>query len=794
MRRTLLIVLAVVLLLLIAVPLGGYLWLRTSLPQTSGGVRIEGLDGQVEIVRDRWGVPHIFAATDHDAYFALGYVHAQDRLWQMEMNRRIGAGRLSELLGEATLDIDKFQRTLGYYRAASSDYAVLSERSRSALDAYAAGVNAWIGEGRTLPPEYLLLGAKPEPWSPIDSLVWEKMMSWDLGGDYEMELLRRRLGEALGPERAAQLLPGYPEDGPLILPQGIQPAAWEQTADGLLALDRRLQLDLGRGGREIGSNNWVIGGSRTASGLPLLANDPHLSTSIPSIWYLAELQGDQLHAIGATFPGLPAVVIGHNERVAWGVTNVGPDTQDLYLERVNPLNPNQVAVGDGWEDMTVVEERIVIDGEDEPLLWAARSTRHGPLISDVTGTGAPVALRWVALEPGDTTMDAFLGFNYAADWEEFVDALRVYVSPSQNVVYADVDGNIGYYAPGRIPIRAEGHDGMLPAPGWDGSAEWTGYIPFDELPHAYNPEAGFIATANNRIVGDDYPYLISNDWAPPYRAARIVQMIEQMSSGGETISADDMAAIQADRFSAQVADLLPFLLTVEPQDARQERALGYLQGWEGELALDSVPASLYEAWMLHLERALFADDLRGDLYEEMATRPNGLFLTNVLADPTLAAAWCDDVLTAGVETCEQQAQAALDTALDDLQSRAGSDMSGWRWDKLHLTQYPHRPFSDVDYLKPLFHRSIGNGGDRYTVNVAPVQLASPYDQTHAPGYRHIVDLADLGASRFIQTTGQSGNVLSGHYDDLIPLHRDVEYLPMSFGRDGVQGDVLVLEP
>jgi penicillin amidase len=749
-------------------------------------------------VRDQWGIPHIFAATDHDAFLALGYVHAQDRLWQMEMNRRIGAGRLSELLGEATLDIDKFQRTLGYYRAATSDYALLGERSRLALDAYAAGVNAWIAEGHLLPPEYLLLGAKPEPWTPIDSLVWEKMMSWDLGGDYEMELLRRQLGDALGPERAAQLLPGYPQDGVLILPDGVQPAAWEQTASDLLALDRRLQLDFGRGGREIGSNNWVVSGSRTESGLPLLANDPHLGASIPSIWYLAELQGDQIHAIGATFPGLPAIVIGHNERVAWGVTNVGPDTQDLYIERINPANPNQYAVGDEWEAMTVVEESIVVDGEDEPLRWAARSTRHGPLISDVTGTGVPIAMRWVALEPGDTTMDAFMDINYAADWEQFVRALQRYVSPSQNIVYADVAGNIGYYAPGRIPIRAAGHDGMLPAPGWDDSAEWQGYIPFAELPQAYNPAAGFIATANNRIVGDDYPYLISNDWAPPYRAERIVQLIEQLSDGaassdGATIDVADMAAIQADRFSAQVADLLPFLLTVPPQDERQSRALAYLQDWNGELALDSVAASIYEAWMLHLERALFADDLRGDLFEEMALRANPLFLSNVLNDEALAAAWCDDVLTVGVESCEQQAALALDEALDDLGGRLGNNMTGWRWDKLHVTQYPHRPFSDVDYLKPLFHRSIGNGGDRYTVNVAPVNLSSPYDQTHVPGYRHIVDLADLQNSRFVQTTGQSGNLLSSHYDDLIRPHRDVEYAAMLFGRDQVQGDTLLLE-
>ncbi len=617
-------------------------------------------------------------------------------------------------------------------------------------------------------------------------------MSWDLGGDYDMELLRLQLSRALGPERTAQLLPPYPDAALNILPKEAFSLAGTGALD-LLRLDRSLQLDFGRGGREIGSNNWVVGGSRTTTGLPMLANDPHLSASIPSIWYLAEIQGDQIHAIGATFPGLPAIVIGHNEHVAWGVTNVGPDTQDLYIERINPSNPNQYEVDGQWQDMAVVEEIIAVNGKDQPLHWAARSTRHGPLISDVTTTGAPLALRWVALEPGDTTMDAFLGLNYAANWDQFVAALRLYVSPSQNVVYADGEGNIGYYAPGRIPIRAPGHDGMLPVSGWDSSAEWAGYIPFDRLPHTYNPPAGFVATANNRIVGADYPYLISNDWAPPYRAQRITDLIEQMSAG-DKISRDDMAAIQADRTSLQVPELLPFLLSVPPADDRQRQAIAQLQGWQGELALDSPAAAIYEAWMLHLERAIFEDDLRGDLYEEMSTRANPTFLSNVLHDAALRSAWCDNVLTVAMESCEQTALVALDAALDDLTGRAGANMGQWRWDKIHNTQYPHRPFSEVSYLRPLFHRSIGNGGDRYTVNVAPVNLATPYDQTHVPGYRHVVDLADLQNSRFIQTTGQSGNVLSSHYDDFIRRHRDVEYVPMTFGRTAVAGDTLTLEP
>ena len=791
MRKILWGTLAVVLALLVLVPLGGYFWLRTSLPLTNGTVRVTGVDGAIEIVRDDAGVPHIFAATDHDAFFALGYVHAQDRLWQMEMNRRIGAGRLSEILGDATLSIDKFQRTMGYYRVAQGDLEGIEPRSRQALEAYAAGVNQWLSEGHTLPPEFLLLGFAPEPWQPADSLVWQKMMSWDLGGNYDLELLNQQLAQALGAERAAQLLPGYPSDGVTIL---AQTQVDGETAASLLEIDRQIEADFARGGRESGSNDWVIAGSRTETGQPILADDPHLGTSIPSIWYLAEIQGDTIHSIGSTFPGLPAIVIGHNEQIAWGVTNVGPDVQDLYVERVNPANPNQYEVNGAWQDMTVHAESIVVKGETAPLQWAARSTRHGPLISDVSDAGSPIALQWTALQPGDTTIDAFLGVNYAADWEDFVAAMEKFVTPSQNFVFADTRGNIGYFAPGRIPIRAAGHDGTLPAPGWTSEYEWQGFIPFDQLPQAYNPPEGYIATANNRVVDDSYPFLISTDWAPPYRAERIVEMIVQQSSDGEKISMDDVAAMQADWNSAQVRTLLPFLLTVPPQDDRQQQAIALLQGFDGNIAMESAAAAIYEAWMLHLERALFEDDLRTTLFDQMSTRANPLFLTNVLHDPTLGAAWCDNVLSVPVETCADTAQVALDNALDDLSERMGDNMNSWRWDRIHITQYPHNPFSQVSYLKWLFHRTIPNGGDRYTVNVAPVNLDDPYVQTHSPGYRHIVDLSDLPASRFMITTGLSGNVLSSHYDDLIRKHRDVDYLPMLFGRENVTGDTLRLEP
>ncbi|MFQ5577582.1 MAG: penicillin acylase family protein [Anaerolineae bacterium] len=787
--RTLIRTVIGLILLIALVLIAGFVYLRSSLPKTQGAIRLAGLDGQVEIVRDAGGVPHIFAATDHDAFFAMGYVHAQDRLWQMEFQRRVGAGRLSEILGDATLDTDKFLRTLGTYRAAKDAWSALSDEGRLSLEAYAAGVNAWLGEGHTLPVEFLVLGVKPEPWTVYDSMVWAKMMAWDLGGNYDLELLRVRLAQAIGPERAAELMPAYPQAGTTILAAGQIPA---QTADSLLEIDTFLQNNLQLGGLDIGSNNWVISGSRTETGFPLLANDPHLGARIPSIWYLAEIQGDKIHAIGATLPGLPSIVIGHNQDIAWGVTNLGPDVQDLYIERINPKNLNQYEVDGEWVDMTIVEEPIVVKDEEEPILWAARSTRHGPLISDVSGSAPmPVALRWTSLDPDDTTLDTFLQINYAANWDEFTAAMKHYVAPSQNFVYADRQGNIGYFGPGHIPIRAKG-DGMLPVPGWNGDYEWSGWIPFEALPQAFNPEAGYIATANNRVVPDTYDYFISNDWAPPYRARRIVELIEALSAGGEKISVEDMIAIQGDQRSAQSRELLPLLLKLAPADERQSEALAYLKNWDGSTPTDSIAASIYHAWLLHLGRAIFEDDLRGALYDDFADRQHATFLTNIFSNP--ATTWCDNFLTTPAESCTDIAGEALDRALDDLEERLGKNMSHWEWGKIHRTQYPHSPFSQVAPLKSIFHRQIANGGDTYTVNVAPVRYSDAYLQYHVPSYREIIDLNNLTGSLFMHTTGQSGNIFSPHYDDLIERHQAVEYLPMSFGRNNVSGQTLTLRP
>jgi penicillin G amidase len=804
---------------------GGYLWLRAALPQAAGTIRVQGLAAPVEILRDSDAVPHIRAQTEADAIFGLGYAHAQDRLWQMEFQRRIGNARLSEVLGPATLPTDRFLRTLGPARAAASAWATTSPAARKVVEAYVAGVNAFISahHGRDLPIEFTIFGFEPEPWRPEDVLVWAKMMAWNLGDNWEKELLRAKLIAKLGPDRAAQLMPAYTADGPIILadssavaderrktedegsdkakrwsfvlgpsPEGTGACDPRPTAcDGLLAINRAIEDTLGMGGTAIGSNNWVVGGARTTTGKPLLANDPHLGAQIPSIWYLAHVTGGKLDAIGATLPGAPGVIIGHNQRIAWGVTNTGPDVQDLFVERLN--DRGEVEYNGAWEPMQIIPEVIKVKGQADVAIQV-RVTRHGPLISDVVAdTGEPLAFRWTALDDEDHTLEAFIGIARAGDWEQFTKALRSYKAPMQNFVYADEDGNIGYYAPGALPIRASG-DGTLPAPGWTAAHDWTGYVPFEELPHAYNPPQGFVVTANNRVAPAGYPHLIGTSFAAPYRAARIVELIESK----DKLSPDDMAAMQADVRSQQARELLPYLLRASTSDTRARAALAFLQGWDGTIAGDSAQAAVYEAWYQQIPARIFADELGQELWNDYADEKDMIAMVIPGLLETSGAAWCDDVRTPQTESCAATLGMALGDGLDEMAKYQGADdFKAWRWDRVHSAVFPHNPLGEDARLRPIFSRSIPNGGDDFTVDVAPIRRSDLYNQYHVPSYRQIVDLADWGASRFIHTVGQSGQLLSGDYSNLIERWRRVEYLPMRYDTEAINASAagrLVLEP
>ncbi|MFN8478630.1 MAG: penicillin acylase family protein [Kouleothrix sp.] len=809
--RWVLIVLVVLVLLLGG---GGYLWLRSALPQTSGSITVAGLSAPVDIIRDRDAVPHIRAQNEEDALFGLGYAHAQDRLWQMEFQRRIGNGRISEFAGASQLDTDKFLRTLGTARAAASAWQHLQPAERKPIEAYVAGVNAFISthSGRQLPIEFTILGLTPEPWRPEDVLVWGKMMAWDLGGNWSTELLRAKLQAQVGATKAAELLPNYLSGRPLILPDGntassAQPAPSTAQAapntssartiradsfDGLLAINHTLKTDFDLGGTAIGSNNWVIGGARTSTGKPLLANDPHLGSRIPSIWYLAHITGGALDVIGATLPGTPGVIIGHNQRIAWGVTNTGPDVQDLFIEHTN--EQNQAEFKGQWEPMQIIPEVIKVKGQPDVTLQV-RVTRHGPLISDVLKDATqPLAFRWTALDPEDRTFVAFLGIDRAQNWQEFTSALRNgYTAPMQNFVFADVDGNIGYYAPGNLPMRAAG-DGTLPAEGWTGANEWTGYVPFDELPHTFNPPQGYIVTANNKVEPDSYTHLISTDWAAPYRAERIIELIEAKPK----LTPDDVAAMHADEQSTLARRLLPLLLAAKTDDARAGTARDMLKGWDGTMRGDSAQAAIYQAWYKQLAPAMFADELGDKLWEDYADERNNIAMALDASLTAGASPWCDDTRTPAAEDCATTLGAALVRGLADMSAAQGSDtLTAWRWDKVHRAVFPHNVLDSVGALRPIFSRSVPNGGDAFTVDVAPPSLTDPYNQHHVPSYRQIIDLSSLDASRFMHTVGQSGQVLSADYSNLLERWVRVDYLPMRYATatvDGASSAKLTLTP
>ncbi len=635
-----------------------------------------------------------------------------------------------------------------------------------------------------------MLRTQPQPWRPEDSLLVAKYLAWTLGRNWGREMLRLRLTEELGVEQTRALIPVYPADGVNVLSEAGLPAG---AVEPILALDDWLAGERLFPGPGVGSNAWVVSGRYTTSGQPLLANDLHQALHTPSTWYLAELKGDRLHVIGATVPGLPVVVFGHNGRVSWGGTNLVADTQDLYIERLHPHNRDQYEVDGQWVEVERREEFIAVKGRKKPVKLTVRRTRHGPLLGEWLHHPSPhpVALRWIALDADDTTLDALLRINYAPDWEAFKEAFRHHVVPSLSFVYADVEGHIGYMAAGRIPIRAKG-TGMLPVPGWNHDHDWVGWVPFDELPQAFDPDAGFLATANNRVSNDAYPYLITHDWEPPYRAGRIVNELHALRQGGRKLSVDDMRALQADQTSLQARELRPRLLAVEVTTASHRQALNSLDGWNGELTRDSVAASIYQAWYHQLIRVLFADKLSAPVYERFARTLPAMLIAKMLAEPDHA--WCDQRTTPQVESCADASRIALELGLDDLEQRLGADVSHWQWGRLHQAQYPHVPFSRVKMLKQFFHRQIPSGGDAFTVNTGQIRFSERYAQRLGATYRQVVDLGHLATSRFMHAPGQSGHVLSRHYDDLLKRHRDVRYISMRFGDAKLGGDRLVLQP
>jgi penicillin amidase len=776
--------------ILAVIAAAGFVYLRQSLPVWEGEMRVAGVGAPVEILRDRHGVPHIFARSEHDAHFALGFVHAQDRLWQMEMNRRTGAGRLAEALGPRALPADRFLRTLGIRRAAQANLAQLDAETRGHLEAYAAGVNAFLATGPVLPPEFLLTGVKPEPWSAVDSLAWLKMMAWDLGGNWRNELLRLRLAHTLPLARIQEFLPPYPGDAPTPIRElkdlyrgiGDAPRLFSEIGtDPISEIPEMGSVPIS------GSNSWAV--ARGASGRPLLANDPHLGLTAPPVWYLAHLEAPGLSVIGATLPGIPGVLLGHNARIAWGFTNTGPDVQDLYLEKLDTLG--QYLTPEGARAFETVKEEIRVKGA-APQTLEVRRSRHGPVISDVPGRvseatprGYALALQWTALAADDQTMGAALRLAKAGSWREFEAALRDLHAPMQTVTYADVEGNVGFIAAGRVPLRKPANDlkGLAPAPGWDARYDWDGYLPYAELPRVLNPPQGTVVSANHKIVPPGYPHHITVEWQPPYRAQRIAELLSREPAH----SVASFARIQRDAVSPPMRELLPFLLSLQPQTQEARQAQDLLAAWDGSMDADRPEPLIAAAWWREVARALYADEL-GEAFEGGAWAPRAVFVLNALQQ---RSEWCDNVRTPAVESCERLAADALDRALLELKKRYGADAQAWTWGAAHPARHRHRPFSSVAWLAPFFEIAVPSAGDAYSINVGRSDFgdpAAPFASRHAASYRGLYDLGDPQASRFIQSAGQSGNLLSPHYRDLAAPWARGEYLPMTTDRRRLEAD------
>lgn len=770
---------------------------------------LKGLGAQVDIVRDAEGIPHIYAKSTADAYFALGFVHAQDRLWQLELNRRIPAGRMAEILGPNALDTDRFLRTLGVRRNAEKILANLAPETRAALDAYARGVNAYL-ENRTepLPPEFFLTGAPaPAPWQPVDSIGWQTMMAWDLGANWTQELLRMRLAQRLSLAQINEFLAPYPGD-PVIQTQDYT-ALYRQLAGttGQLAAVASIAPPSYVDG--MGSNNWVVGGDLTETGKPLLANDPHLGLSAPALWYFAHLSAPGLNVIGATLPGIPSVVLGRNDRIAWGFTNTAPDVQDLYIERINPDDRRQYQTPDGWAEFKVRTETIKVKGQEDVSL-EVRETRHGPVISgalpiiDKTALDAKkhvVSFAWTALRPDDLTLQAGMKFNRAQNWEQFLDGARDFGSPQQSIVYADIDGNIGFVAPARVPVRKPENDikGLAPAPGWDARYDWAGFIPFDELPRQYNPASHRVMTANHKIVNADYPHFLTSEWTLPYRANRINTLLDAKPKH----SVESFAEIQKDHVSLAAQEILPVLQKTVPRTDRAKAALDTLAGWNGSMDENRPEPLIFNAWMRTLSRHIFVDELGEPLMKDYWEQRNVHQSTvNVLMDKGGQGRWCADTSSeAGrKQTCADAMALSLDAAVADLEARYGKDMAKWNWGEAHAARSEHRPFAKVDALAKYFNIRVPTPGDTFTVNVGRHNLKDekePFANRHAASLRAIYDMADPENSRFIHSTGQSGNVLSSLYSNYAWRWASVAYIPMKTKREEVEKNrigALVLQP
>jgi penicillin G amidase len=776
---------------------------------TTQPLRLAGLLASVTIRRDERGIPYIEAANDADLYFAQGYVTASDRLWQMELSRRFARGELAEILGRDALEEDKRHRTYGFAQAAEAEFAQAPRQARAQLEAYARGVNAYLSslDEKSLPPEFRILQFKPRPWTPADSLLIIKTFAEALNTSWPTDIaLETGIPLLPADKRDALLLETSPLDvlvvgtddvrrkraRSIVQPgSGISPAQHE-TLKALAQIENNMARSFERLGlfaeERAASNNWVVSGARTVSGKPLLANDPHLGASAPSIWYMTHLSAPGLRVAGVTSPGLPGIVIGHNEHIAWGFTNVGPDVQDLYIEKFDPQNPRKYMTPAGWREAEVRREEIkvrksFIDSSTESVPLDVTITRHGPIILEKNGKR--YALRWTALDPKLNNASGFDALNRARNWKEYVAALGSYTGPMQNMVYADVNGHIGYYAAGRVPIRKSG-DGSVPFDGSTDAGEWTSYIPFDKLPHLYDPPSGIIVTANQRITGRDYPYFLTHLWPAPYRARRILDLLQAKPK----LTIDDFRAILGDTHSIAAATFAREVVKIgrneqtgAPADGKWRETIQLLEGWDGSMNADSRAALLVATMRAEFSNRIFTAALGPELAKAYTWPNRDTLIDRILAEKPRE--WLPKEFKDYAELLRASEKSARET----LTKRFGEDESKWTWGQNAQVRFPH-PLSGVpligqQFLIPPFPQN-GSSGNTASVNVG-----------RNVSMRLIADPGDWDKTRHGITLGQSGLPSSPHWKDQLEDWRNVTPRAFPFSKAAVASATkisLLMEP
>jgi penicillin amidase len=735
-------------------------WLaRRPLPQQKGRIELEGLEGPVQVRRDRWGVPHIEAGGRHDLYFAQGFCHAQDRLWQMDFYRRVVEGRVAEMAGREGLPLDRLMRTLGIRRIALAEEAALGPELRGLLQRFCDGVNAAAAAAPAMPFEMQLLRLRWEPWRPVDILSLGKLLAFGLSTNWERELLRADMLRELGPELTARLDPTYPADNPVVTQE-----AW--SGDGLAIVEQidAVRRSMGLATEASGSNNWAVSGARSATGTPLIAGDPHLPPSMPGIWYEASLRLGERFVRGASMPGMPGIYMGQNNDVCWTFTNVMADVQDLFVERVEG---DTYLFEDEWRPLEIVREEIAVKGRGEPEVLDVRITHHGPIVNGALGAdeAEPLALRWQTLDEPTAFMGMFELLDITSG-PDLVAKLADHVSPASNLVWADRHGSIGYKLIGRLPRRPGGCPD-LPKPGWSGEFEWDGTIPYEELPEVTDPESGFLVTANNRIVGDDYPHHITSEWLDGFRAKRI----EQLIAATEQHDIESFEAMQSDNLSLPGLEAARRLGRLSPRG--QRAAIERLRSWDGRLDPETIAGTIYQAFLLRLAREVARAAIGDrDLCERWLDRADNGFMPHITSPwrwhSHLMALWeeADEELIG--RPWDELVLEALAGALDDLEERFGFDPQGWRWGRVHEMEFPH-PLGEANpLLHRLLNRSLRAGGAQETVSQIAYDPNDPYKAVWAPSWRMVADPTDPDRSRWQMFTGQSGHPASPHYDDLQP--------------------------